>query len=86
MLRADEWEKMDPGEKTKLILEHKTKGMGKGKKRTINVQERAVVSDSIKLGNKTPFLTKKQFLGFISIKYSMKYIKQIVDCGSTENI
>ena len=70
MGRSDEWEKMDASEKNKLIVEHKSKGMGKGKKRAINVQERAVVSDSVKLGNKTPFLTKKQLLG---IAHSLKF-------------
>lgn len=63
MGRAKEWELMDPEEKNKLVLEHKSKGGGKGRRRKINVEEKALCTDGVKLGNKAPFLTKKQLLG-----------------------
>ena len=62
MQRQDEWESMNPESKRQLVKEHKNKGRGKGRKRDINVEEKASCKDGVKLGNQAPFLTKKQLL------------------------
>ena len=62
MHRSAEWEAMDPDEKTKLIIAHKDKGKGKGRRRPVNVEEQAKCTDKVALNQSAPFLTKKQQL------------------------
>ena len=62
MDRIGEWDEMNAEEKRKLVKSHKSKGRGKGRKREINIEEKASCSDKVKLANNAPFLTKKQYL------------------------
>jgi hypothetical protein len=63
MERSQEWETMDPEEKSKMILENKCNGKGKGRKRQIKVEEKATCTDKVGLDQRAPFQTKKQLLG-----------------------
>ena len=63
MERSHEWETMDPEEKSKMILENKCNGKGKGRKRQIKVEEKATCTDKVGLDQGAPFQTKKQLLG-----------------------
>ena len=63
MHRSQEWEEMDPEEKSKMILENKDNGKGKGRRRQIKVEEKATCTDKVGLDQKAPFQTKKQLLG-----------------------
>lgn len=63
MHRSQEWEQMDPEEKNKMIVENKSQGKGKGRRRQIKVEEKATCTDKIGLDQRAPFQTKKQLLG-----------------------
>lgn len=60
--RSEEWESMSMEERRELVINNKEKGVGKGHKRVVVVEDRATCSDKLKLEQERPFLTKKQFL------------------------
>ena len=86
--RVEEWDNMSVDERRAIIRQNKDKGCGKGIKRQVKVSEKAECSDSLKLGQDKPFLTKKQLLVLllcIALDFWIKQYYVIICCSFLAN-
>ena len=79
---------MSVDERRAVIRQNKDKGCGKGIKRQVKVSEKAECSDSLKLGQDKPFLTKKQLLVLLlclALDFWIKQYYVIICCSFLAN-
>lgn len=72
--RLKEWDSMSVTDKKAMIIEHKSKGNGRGVRRSFKMREVASVTDSVKLANNAEFLTELQFQTKLQICENLTHV------------